>query len=213
MSAANLPMRRSRNLLIDYGPSDASETVLLSAHMDSWDVGEGALDNGDGVFINYQAVKLMKELGLVPRRTIRLAYWTGEEHGHIGGKQYVRDHESDMARIQMVIENDFGPFRPSGLRVKGSEGAVCFVRHLTSMFGAANATGTAGSPALSEARHFNRRGVPAAALDVDQSRYYWYHHSQADTMDALDPREMDLCVATMAATTFVVADVPDRVPR
>ena len=213
MSAARLPDRRSRNLLIDFGPSAAAETVLLSAHIDSWDVGEGALDNGDGVFINYQAVKLLKELGLEPRRRVRLAFWTGEELGHVGGKQYVRQHAAEMDSLQMVIENDFGPFRPLGVNVDGSAGAACFVRHLTSMLGAANATGTGGRPALSEARHFAGRGVPAAALDVDQSRYFWYHHTQADTMDALDAHEMDLCVAAMAATTFVVADVPDRVPR
>ncbi|XP_043194131.1 carboxypeptidase Q-like [Amphibalanus amphitrite] len=213
MSATTLPMRKSRNLIIDYGRPESTELVILSAHIDSWDVGEGALDNGDGVFINYQAVKLLKELGLMPHRTIRLAYWTGEEHGHIGGKQYVRQHEGDMDRLQMVIENDFGPFRPMGLRVNGSEGAACFVRHLTSMLGAANATSTGGSPALSEARHFSQRGVPAAALDVDQSRYYWYHHTEADTMDALDPHNLDLCVATMAASVYVVADVADRVPR
>ena len=71
MSAARLPMRKSRNLIVDYGPSDSTELVVLSAHMDSWDVGEGAMDNGGGVFVNYQAVKLLKDLNLMPRRTVR----------------------------------------------------------------------------------------------------------------------------------------------
>ena len=213
MSASNLPMRKSRNLIVDYGPSDSSEIVLLSAHIDSWDVGEGAMDNGAGVFVNYQAVKLLKSLDLMPRRMIRLVFWTAEEEGYFGGKAYAKMHEYDISRMQIAIENDFGSFRPVGLRVKGSEEAACFVKHAASLFGAANSTGASDTPSLSEVHLLSAQGVPAAALDVDQSRYFSYHHTQADTMDALDPHEMDLCVATMAASAFVFADVPDRVPR
>ncbi|XP_037088945.1 carboxypeptidase Q-like [Pollicipes pollicipes] len=212
MSAANLPQRKSRNLIVDYGPADAIEMVLLSAHMDSWDVGEGAMDNGGGVFVNYHSIKLLKQLGLMPRRTIRVVFWTAEEEGYYGGKEYIKNHEFDVQKMQIAIENDLGVSRPLGLRIAGSDAAKCFVKHTTSLFGLANSTRTAGDPPLSEAHLFNEKGVPAACIDTDQSRYFWYHHTQADTMDALDPREMDLCVATMASAAFVFADVPDRVP-
>ncbi|XP_043242611.1 carboxypeptidase Q-like isoform X1 [Amphibalanus amphitrite] len=212
MSAANLPMRKSRNVIIDYGPSDSTELVMLSAHIDSWDVGEGAMDNGGGVFVNYHAVKLLKELGLMPRRTIRVVLWTAEEEGYFGGKEYVKMHEFDISKMQIAIENDLGTFRPVGLRAKGSDEAACFVKHTASLLGAINATGASDSPSLSETHLLHDKGVPAAAIDVDQSRYFWYHHTEADTMDALDPHELDLCVATMAASAFVFADVPDRVP-
>ena len=214
MSAARLPMRKSRNLFVDYGPSNSTELVVLSAHMDSWDVGEGAMDNGGGVFVNYQAVKLLKDLNLMPRRTIRMIFWTAEEKSYFGGKEYMKMHElEEFDKTQIAIENDLGSFRPLGLRVKGSDEAACFVKHVTSMFGAANATGASDKPSLSETHLLNEKGVPAAAIDVDQSRYFWYHHTQADTMDAVDAHDMDLCVATIAASAFVFADVPDRVPR
>jgi len=213
MSAANLPSVKSRNLIVDYGPAEASELVLLSAHMDSWDVGEGAMDDGAGVWVNYQAVKLLKKLGLVPKRTIRLVFWTSEEFGYYGGKEYVKNHEFDVAKMQIAIENDLGAFRPLGMRFKGSDEAMCFGKHVTALFQVANSTRARDDPSLSEVHLLSEKGVPAAAIDVDTTRYFWYHHTHADTMDAVDSDELDLCVATMASAAFVFADIADRVPR
>lgn len=215
MSAATLPNEISRNLIVEHGPEvgSAGEMLVLSAHLDSWDVGDGAMDNGAGVFVNYHALLALKQLGLKPRRTVRAIFWTAEEEGYYGGEAYMKEHADEMDRVQAAIENDLGTFRPLGLRFNGTQQAHCMVSRMSQLMKTVNATSTEPNAVLSEVHLMLEHNVPALSLDTDQSRYFWYHHTHADTMQALRRDEMQQCVAVMASTAFVLADLPHRLHR
>jgi carboxypeptidase Q len=153
----------------------------------------------------------MKELGLRPRRTVRVVLWTNEENGLRGGTQYAADHADE--RHVLAMESDAGVFRPSGFGFTGSDRAfeiVTEVGRLLERIGSGT-IGRGGGGA--DIGPLMRTGVPGMGLEVDGTRYFWYHHTDADTLDKLDPEEVALCVATMAVMAYVVADLPETLPR
>jgi len=212
MEAQTLPDSPSRNVMGEVtGTEHPEEVVVLGGHIDSWDVGQGAMDDGGGVVAAWEAVRLIKELGLKPRRTIRAVGWVNEENGGAGGRQYAADHAGE--KHVLAIESDGGVFSPQGFGFTGSDRAfeiVSRVGRFLERIGAGNITRGGGGADIGP---LMETGVPGMGLNVDGTRYFWYHHSDGDTLDKLDPDEVARCVAAMAVIAYVIADLPEALPR
>ena len=212
MNAQMLPDAPSRNVMAEITGSEfPNEVVVLGGHIDSWDVGQGAMDDAGGVVAAWEAVRLMKELGLRPRRTVRAVGWTSEENGGPGGPEYARMHDAEDHVLAM--ESDGGVFRPSGWGFTGSDEARAMVTEIGTLLDRVQAGTITPGGGGADIAPLMRNGVPGMGLSVDGARYFWYHHTEADTIDKLDPDDMALVVATMAVFAYVVADMPERLPR
>jgi carboxypeptidase Q len=214
MSAQTFPDAPSRNVVAEIvGSEKPDEVVVLGGHIDSWDVGQGAMDDAGGVVAAWEAVKLMKRLGLKPRRTVRVVAWTNEENGSRGGNGYRDAHRAEADKHVMAMESDNGVFKPLGLGVSAGPGGLAMVTDIASLFTSIGATTSREGGGDADTEPLNELGVPVMSPLVDGSKYFWYHHSSADTMDKLSPREVAECVALMAVTAFVIADMPGTLPR
>jgi carboxypeptidase Q len=214
MSARSLPDAPSRNVVAELvGSERPDEIVVFGGHIDSWDVGRGAMDDGGGVVVAWEALRLLKRLGLTPRRTIRVVGWTNEENGIRGGQAYRDTHRAELDKHILAIESDGGVFKPQGFGFTGSDAAFEIVKEIGTLLGPIGAGSITRGGGGADIGPIMARGVPGMGLIVDGARYFWYHHTDADTVDKLDPREMALCVAAMAIMAYVAADMPDPLPR
>ena len=214
MSARKLPDSWSRNVVAELrGSESPDEVVVMGGHIDSWDVGTGAMDDGGGVMVAWEAIRVLKRLGLKPRRTIRVVGWTNEENGLRGGTGYRDAHSAELAGHVLAIESDGGVFAPRGFGFTGSDSAYVIVKQAGSLLRRIGADSISRPGGGADIGPIMARGVPGMGLNVDGTRYFWYHHTDSDTIDKLDPREMALCVATMAVMAYVIADLPERLPR
>jgi len=213
MNARDLPDAPSRNVVAELrGSERPDEVVVFGGHIDSWDVGTGAMDDGGGVVAAWEAVRLMKALGLRPRRTVRVVGWTNEENGLRGGNAYRDQHRAELDRHVLAIESDGGVFKPLGFGFTGSDSARAVVRQVASLLDRIGAGRIGAQGGGADIGPIMREGVPGMGLEVDGTRYFWYHHTEADTIDKLDPRELAMNVATMAAVAFTVANLEGRLP-
>jgi carboxypeptidase Q len=214
MGAQTLPDVESRNIIAEIvGNERPDEVVVLGGHIDSWDVGQGAMDDGGGVVAAWEAVKLLRRLNLRPRRTVRVVLWTNEENGLRGGTAYRDAHQAELDNHLLAIESDGGVFQPQGFGFSGSTAALELMREISTLLKPINANAISTGGGGADIGPIMREGVPGMGLQVDGTRYFWYHHSEADTIDKLDPREMALCVAAMAVVSYVVADMEETLPR
>ncbi len=214
MSARTLPDAPSRNLVGELrGTTAPDEVVVMGGHIDSWDVGRGAMDDAGGVVVAWEAIRLLKELGLRPRRTIRVVGWTNEENGLRGGNAYRDTHQATLERHVAAIESDAGVFKPLGFGFSGSDSAFALVRQIGSLLAGIGSGDIARGGGGADIGPIMALGVPGLGLNVDGTKYFWYHHTDADTVDKLDPHDVALCVATMAVMAYVLADMPERLPR
>ena len=216
MNAQMLADAPSRNVVADFrGREKPDEVVVLGGHIDSWDVGQGAMDDGGGVVAAWEVLRLMKRLGIRPRRTIRLVAWTNEENGLRGGIGYAKAHASELTKHVLAIESDGGVFKPVGFRVGASTAAYNVLREIAPLLdriGAGTMIPEDGSPDA-DITPLVDAGVPGLGLDMGDSRYFWYHHTDGDTMDKLNSKEFTLCVATMAVAAYVAAELPTQIPQ
>ncbi|HEY3054119.1 MAG TPA: M20/M25/M40 family metallo-hydrolase, partial [Thermoanaerobaculia bacterium] len=182
------------------------EIVLLGAHLDSWDVGTGAIDNGAGVTMVMESVRLIHELDLAPKRTIRAVLFMNEENGGRGARQYFTDHENE--RHIAAIETDSGAAAPLGFVTTLNGVALSDFRRgvRIAKFEYAEDTGV-------DTRPFIKAGVTGFGLVPDQRHYFDYHHSAADTLDKIDPHELAQNTAALAALTYVIAETGVPSPR
>jgi carboxypeptidase Q len=214
MEARTLPDRQSRNVIGELrGRERPDEVVVMGGHIDSWDVGQGAMDDGGGVVAAWEALRLLKRLGLRPRRTIRVVGWTNEENGLRGGEAYRDAHRAELAGHVLAIETDAGVFTPRGFGFQGSDSALALVGGIGALLERVGAGAITRGGGGADIGPIMREGVPGMGLAVDGERYFWFHHTDADTIDKLDPRQMGLCVAALAVMAYVVADMPERLPR
>jgi len=212
MEARTLPDAPSRNVMGEIvGHERPDEVVVLGGHIDSWDVGQGAMDDGGGVVAAWEAVRLLKELGLRPRRTIRVVGWTNEENGGRGGAKYAEDHAGETHVL--AIESDGGVFKPLGFGFTGTDRAFAIMSEIGRFLERVDAGSVTRGGGGADIGPLMRTGVPGMGLNVDGTRYFWYHHSDADTLDKLDPDEVALCVAAMAVMAYIAADLPEALPR
>lgn len=214
MDARTEPDVESRNVIAELrGREKPGEVVVLGGHIDAWDVGQGAMDDAGGVVAAWEAVRLMKELGLRPRRTVRVVAWTNEENGLRGATEYRDAHRDELDDHVLAMESDAGTFDPVGFGFSGSDEAFEIVRAVGALLervGAGEITRGGGGADIGPIMEL---GVPGMGLRVEGDRYFWYHHSPADTLDKLDPLELARCTAAMAIMAYVVADLPQPLPR
>lgn len=214
MGATTLPDADSFNTVAEIkGWQHPEQVVLLSGHLDSWDVGQGAMDDGGGAMISWEALSLIKDLGLRPRRTLRTVLWTGEEQGGVGAQQYFTFHKANLSNFDLVMESDLGTFKPVGLQFSGSNAAQKVMAEVVKLLAPINTTNLEPHAEGTDIYPWMNAGIPGASLHVEDSRYFWFHHSEGDTMTVQDPHEMDLCAALWAVVAFVVADLEEMLPR
>jgi carboxypeptidase Q len=214
MSATQLPDAPSSNIVAEItGREKPEEIVLVSGHFDSWDVGQGAMDDGGGAISAWEAVRLMHVLGLHPRRTVRVVLWANEENGSAGAHGYERLHQGELARHVVAMESDRGTFKPEGFSFVGSDAARNMVVSLAKPLARIEAAKILEKGSDTDVGVLARDGVPTLGLLDDETKYFWYHHSDGDTMDKLNPRELSACAAAVAVMAWQVADAPDALPR
>lgn len=218
LDAQTFPDAESANVIGELRGSELpDEYVVIGAHLDSWDVGQGAQDDGAGVVTMMQTLKTLKALGLTPRRTIRVVLFTNEENGLRGGRAYAADHAAELPKTVLALESDSGCFAPRGFEVAHKDPAaasrasarVAEIASLLHSFGATHVETSSGGGA--DISPMQAAGVPALGLDVDGRLYFDYHHTEADTLDKVNPAHLADMVAATAVLAFVVADMPGRV--
>ncbi len=196
------------------GTERPEEIVLLGGHIDSWDPGTGAMDDGAGCVVTWEALRLLKTLGLKPKRTIRVVLFTNEENGGAGGNGYRDAHKAELDKHVLALESDSGVFRPRGFGFTGSDAARKTLTEIASLLKplgadaiAAQGGGADIGPAVAAGK------IPSASLEVDGSKYFLLHHTPADTVDKIDPKDMADNAAAIAFLAWVVADLPTPLPR
>ncbi|MEX2273784.1 MAG: M20/M25/M40 family metallo-hydrolase [Vicinamibacterales bacterium] len=196
------------------GRENPDEIVLVGGHFDSWDVGTGASDDGVGCIVTWEAVRLIKKLGLQPRRTIRVVLWTNEENGLRGATSYAERHAGTARNHVLAFEADSGVFAPASIGLSGSDAARAVMRRVMTLLAplGLQTLGPAGGGAdigpIAQAG-----GVPTMSYNGDSTRYFTIHHTPADTIDRMSKDEVAKAVAAIAVITYVTADMPERLPR
>ncbi|XP_049865304.1 carboxypeptidase Q-like isoform X1 [Pectinophora gossypiella] len=206
-------IKKSRNTLVDLkGKSEPNKLVIVSGHIDSWDVGEGAMDDGGGMFISWFAPVLLNRLGLKPKRTVRAILWTAEEPGLVGAAAYLDKHKHELNDIDFIMESDEGTFSPEGLIVGGSNQTVCVIQEVLKLFSPVDKVEKSDGPG-SDIVLIIKQGVPGASLMNKNERYFYFHHSEADTMDVQNKEDVIDSAAFWAAVSYVIADLSIDIPR
>jgi carboxypeptidase Q len=211
-----LPDAVSANVIGELrGSERPDEIVVIGGHIDSWDVGQGAHDDGAGVVIMMQALTTLRTLGLTPRRTIRVVLFTNEENGVRGGRAYAKDHAGELAKTVLAVESDSGGFAPLGFSVQASseiqDRVKARVTDIASLLAPIHASRVILGHSGTDIGPMAPAGVPEIGLDVDGRTYFDIHHTEADTLDKVDPAALADDVAAVAALAYVVADMPERI--
>jgi carboxypeptidase Q len=215
MEATTLPDAQSANLVADYrGRERPEEIVAIGCHIDSWDVGTGATDDGGACVVMWEAVRVLKRLNLRPRRTIRVVFWTNEENGLRGAVAYRDKYLKELPNHVMMLESDTGVFRPVGFGFSGLDRGRAIVTEIASLLtgiGASRISPNGGGADIGPS--VDTANIPAMSLEVDGSKYFLIHHTPADTVDKIEPTEIAQCVAAVAVMAYVVADMSQRLDR
>lgn len=218
------------------GTEKPDEYVVMGGHIDSWDIGQGAQDDGSGIMAALEAASLIKKLGLKPKRSIRVVFWVNEENGGAGGVAYRKWVGDKIKNTVAAIEMDGGAEKPVGFglsaggarggrrRAPGAEappsapagpGALSEAAYvkageiakLLESIGAGKLTRGGGG---SDIAPLMADGVPGLGMQTSGGHYFDWHHTNADTFDKINPKEFKQCSAAMAVMSFVLADMPDR---
>ena len=196
------------------GREKPDEVVVLGGHIDSWDVGAGASDDGVGCVITWEALRLMKKLGIQPRRTVRLVLWTNEENGTRGAAAYADKYASTAMNHVFALEADSGVFEPARFGFSGSLAARNVIRDITSLLSPLNLAETISGGGGADIDPIAQAGrAPTMAYMGDPTRYFTIHHTPADTVERIAPEEVAKGAAAIAVVTYVIAEMPDRLPK
>ncbi len=214
LGARMLPEVRSANVIGELrGREQPDQVVLIGAHLDSWDVGQGAHDDGAGCIHVMQALTVLRRLGLQPRRTIRVVLFTNEENGLRGAAGYAAAHAAEVGGHVAALESDSGGFAPRGLEVAiggdGSDEVMAQLADLVTLLAPLGATTLERSDHPgADIAPLTRQGVLGLGLSTDGRRYFDIHHTHADTLDKVDPQALADGVAAVAVLAYVLADLP-----
>lgn len=215
LTPQTLPDATSYNVIGDLKGSEHPEQVIIvSGHLDSWDLGTGAIDDGAGVAVAMQAAQLLKQLRLRPKRTIRVIAWASEENSLNGGRTYAANRKDDMANQYAAIETDGGAGHPAGIYVAGKPGLLPLLNPLSVILRSSGAgVLVAVQDTGADISFLGAAGVPTFAPIQDSRTYFNYHHTAADTLDKIVPRELQENCAVVATLAFTLADLPQSLPR
>jgi Zn-dependent M28 family amino/carboxypeptidase len=195
------------------GREHPEEIVLIGAHLDSWDVGAGAVDDGAGCAMVLEAMRWIAS-GPPPRRTVRAVLFANEENGLRGARAYHDAHLDEMARHVAAVEADSGAARAFGISLRAGDGGIDQLRDalapaLASIGAGRVREGHGGADLSPLAKH----GIPRMSLDLESTRYFDWHHTMADTIDKVDPLELQQAAAALAGAAWILADQPGTLPR
>jgi len=215
MEAQTLPDVESGNVVAEWrGREKPDEVVLIGGHIDSWDLASGAMDDGGGVIATWEALRVLKRLNLIPRRTIRLVLFTNEENGTRGGQGYRDKYRDSLSKHVMVLESDNGMLPIDGWSVDAAPSARAVIAEIAKLLGAVGGTTISDDFDGSDVQPSAREGhIPAVSPWTDMRQYFVIHHTPADTVDKVAPSDMQRCVAGIAAMAYVVADMPQLLDR
>jgi carboxypeptidase Q len=207
LTPRELPSEQSYNVVADLkGDEMPEQIVVVSGHLDSWDLGTGALDDATGIGIAMDVVRIIKKICPHPKRTIRFVAWMNEENGGAGGRAYAQDHASELDKHVAAIEIDYGDGRPLGLNVAGPDERIAklseVLRIVVDPIG--RILSVSDSPGA-DLRALNDKGVPAIAPLQDARHYFAYHHTAADTFDKVRLGEMRRVIDAIAPLVYALA--------
>lgn len=206
----------SFNVVADLkGQERPDEIVLMSGHLDSWDLGTGAIDDGAGVAVAMQTARLIHMLGLRPARTIRVVAWMNEENGLGGARAYAKAHQGELAKHYAALEMDEGAGRAAGFSVHAGPSAAAALEPVAAILeeggaGVLQTSPESGGTALSP---LDATGVPTFGLLLDSRTYFHYHHTAADTLDKIDPRDLAHDGAVASVLTYALANLQGDLRR
>ncbi len=196
------------------GRETPEEIVLLGGHLDSWDVGAGASDDGVGCIVTWEAARLMLKLGIRPRRTVRVVLWTNEENGLRGANAYAERYAAQANDHVFALESDSGVFAPAALGFSGSSLARAMMTHIGSLLAPLGFSDILPGGGGADIGPIAQAGnVPTMAYLGDAARYFVIHHTPADTVERIAPEEVSKAAAAIAVITYAVAEMPERLPR
>jgi carboxypeptidase Q len=215
LTPQTLPDAPSFNVIGDIkGTEHPEQVIVVSGHLDSWDLGTGAIDDGAGVAVSMEAANLIQKLHLHPKRTIRVIAWMNEENGLSGGKTYAKDHEKDVANHFAVMETDGGAGHPLGINYATKPEAKPFFEPIAKILQ------SSGAGVLQLAEHpgadispLTKLGVPGFSPIQDNRFYFNYHHTAADTLDKIVPQELAENAAVVTVTAYALANLEKPFPR
>jgi hypothetical protein len=211
LGCRDLGLAETANVVGDIpGSGKPEEIVLLAGHRDSWDLGEGAIDDGAGCGVVIEVARMIGGLSKRPLRTIRVLLAANEENGLAGGLAYPVEHAAELSRHVAALESDMGAGRPIGFSWNAGPSAGPLVREIAALLeplgaGDVNSTGAGGA----DISHLLLSGVPLFSVRQDASRYFDWHHTANDTFDKIDPQELDRMTAAVAVFAYVAASVPE----
>ncbi len=215
LTPQTLPKVESYNVIADWkGSAHPEQVVIVSGHLDSWDLGTGAIDDGAGVVVSMQVVHLMQKLGLHPQRTIRFIAWMDEESGGTGAQTYAADHAAELKDHVGALESDFGCDHPTGITFAGAPELsewLSPVAHQLEPIGASLLT--PGREVGEDVASVVSQGVPGFTPSQDGRFYFNYHHTAADTFDKVNPHQLGENAAVMAVLAYALADASSPAPR
>lgn len=216
LTPQTLPNATSYNVIGDLKGSDLpDEVIVVGGHLDSWDLGTGAIDDACGVAMSMQVAQLIKQLKLKPRRTIRIIAYMNEENGSVGGRTYGEEQAANMAKHFAAIESDLGASHPVGFLFSGKADAAPFFAPIANILrgqGAGIAQLQPGGVGT-DIGPLTQDGVPSFAPYFDSRTYFNYHHTEADTLDKIDPKELAEGGSVMAVLAFGLANLEQPIPR
>jgi carboxypeptidase Q len=196
------------------GSEKPGEVVLVGCHFDSWDTGTGASDDAVGCIVGWEAARLMKTLSIRPKRTVRVVLFTNEENGIRGGNSYRDQHAKEAANHIMAFESDGGVFAPAQLGFTGSPAARQLVNDIATLLAPVGLHEVADGGGGADIGPIAALGkVPMMAYRGDPTKYFTIHHTPADTVDRIDPDEVAKAAAGFATMIYVVADMPQALPK
>jgi hypothetical protein len=215
LTPETLPDADSFNVIADWkGTEHPEDVVIVSGHLDSWDLGEGSIDDGAGVVVSMQVIHLLKKLGIHPKRTVRFIAWMSEEEGSQGAAAYMAEHKDDAAHHIGAIESDLGADHPSGIYYSGKPALGGWLRPLSAVLEPIGAETFESAPETGEdIAGLTERGVPSFAPVQDSRFYFNYHHTAADTFDKVDEKHLNENAAVMTVLAFALADSVEPAPR
>jgi carboxypeptidase Q len=215
LTPQTLPDIESANVIADIkGSEHPEQVVIVSGHLDSWDLGTGAIDDGAGVAVSMEAANLIQKLHLKPKRTIRVIAWMNEENGEAGSKQYAKDHAKEIPNHFAAMETDGGAGHPVGVNIKGKP-------EVKKMFAPVAAIlQESGAGILDLVEHcgadiepLEKASVPAFSPIQDSRFYFNYHHTASDTLDKIAPKDLAENSAVVAVVAYALANMEGPLPR
>ncbi|MFN7931286.1 MAG: M20/M25/M40 family metallo-hydrolase [Blastocatellia bacterium] len=216
LTPQTLPDEASYNVIADVkGSEHPEQVVIVSGHLDSWDLATGAIDDASGVAVAMQTANLIKQLGLKPKRTIRVVAWMNEENGGMGGRTYAQDYKAEVANHIAAIESDLGASHPLGFHAHATPAALTKLRAASALLQSIGAglVNVANNSPEADISPLDALGVPTFGLWQDSRTYFDYHHTTADTLDKIVPRELAENAAVMAVLAYAIANLPEPLAR